>query len=90
MDFFGAQEAAKKRTTLAIFLFALGVIATALAVYAAVVWILFSRSGLPLFDLPVRLAFERPDILGWSLLAACGVILGASFYKISSMSEGGL
>ena len=90
IDFFAAQDAAKKRTFWAIILFAFGVVATALTLYAAVIWLLYSRSNQLSLDLPLRWAITYPKIFLWSIIGAIGVILAASLYKIMALSEGGL
>lgn len=90
MDFFGAQEEAKNRTKIAIGLFALGVLATAVAIYTVVIWVLFLQGDAPWLPMPLILAQTRPEIFGWSIAGISVVILAASFLKISSMGAGGV
>lgn len=102
MDFFAAQEAAKKRTAWAVALFAVGVAATALAVYWVSVWGLIMVSPKLLlgareviydtefWTYPWSFIWERPQFFWTAIGSVTVVILGASAYKISSLGEGGL
>jgi Zn-dependent protease with chaperone function len=87
MDFFGAQEAAKKRTFLAIVLFILAVLTTAVAVYAA--FTMAMNYGSPTwYRAPIE-NFNLPTFL-WCVLGTAAVVLAGTGYKIASLSGGGL
>lgn len=91
MDFFAAQEAAKRRTVVSVFLFALGVFLTALAVYCAAVWAFWgiSHQG-DLLGAPLQLGLAQPKIFFWVFGGTCLTILLASVYHIFSLGRGGV
>ena len=86
MDFFGAQEAAKRRTFWAVVLFALGVVVTALAVYAAFMMALHYQSE-NWYRAPIDF-FDWQTFL-WCVLGTAAVVLGGTVYKICSLGGGG-
>jgi Zn-dependent protease with chaperone function len=86
MDFFGAQEAAKKRTSLAILIFCLGILVMVAAVFASYEMAMHYRSG-NVLRAPIDF-FDLRTLL-WCTLGTFAVIFGGAAYKISSLSGGG-
>lgn len=102
MDFFAAQEAAKQRTRWAVALFALGVLTTALFVWAAGVWAVTwvhpqatwgARTEMTLHEfalLPVDVAQRCPKYFALAIFTTIGGMLLASWWKMSELGAGGL
>lgn len=85
MDFFEAQARAKKRTNRLVFLFALAVIGTVLAGYAAGLFVVnFTGAGGHEYG-----SWWDGRVFGWVLLGTLGIIGGASLIKWSEFSAGG-
>ncbi len=90
MDFFTAQEAAKKRTAAAVVLFALGVAATAGLVFLLFAISFYSREGATLGQTLRTVWQDYPDF-GWTTLGGAALlIVGASIFKILTLQEGGV
>jgi Zn-dependent protease with chaperone function len=87
MDFFGAQEQAKQRTGIAIILFVLAVVLTALGVYAAYTMAMHYDSPL-WYRAPID-SFDLATFL-WCVGGTVAVILGGTFFKVAELSGGGL
>ncbi|MBS0631816.1 MAG: M48 family metallopeptidase [Verrucomicrobia bacterium] len=85
MDFFEAQARAKKRTNRLVFLFALAVIGTVLAGYAAGLFVVnFTGAGGHEYG-----SWWDGRVFGWVLIGTLGIIGGASLIKWSEFSAGG-
>jgi len=68
-------------------------VATALTLYVTVVWAISTQlntRGGDISQLPLTIAIHYPQVFGWIIAGIIGVMLGASFYKILSLNEGGL
>lgn len=85
MDFFGHQDAARKKTGQLVFFFALAVLATVIAVYALVrvtaadawKWV------------PRETGFFEPMLFGRVAFVVLGIILVGSVYKTLALHQGG-
>jgi Zn-dependent protease with chaperone function len=86
MDFFAAQDDARKNTKWLVLLFALAVISIIVLIYLAVV-ILFSYSNTAQMAEPIR--FWRPELFLNVSLAVSAVILFGSLYKSMALAAGG-
>jgi Zn-dependent protease with chaperone function len=84
MDFFQAQELARRNTRLLAIYFLLAVAAIAVAVHLAVSASLMWSSTAPLLD-----SWWRWDVLFGSLSGTSLLIMGGSLYKVSSLAAGG-
>lgn len=85
MDFFEAQARAKKRTKRLVFLFALAVLGTVLAGYAAGLLITtYTGAGGHKYG-----SWWDGRVFGWVLVGTLGIIGGASLLKWSEFSGGG-
>ncbi len=94
MDFFEAQERARKRTHRLVLLFALAVLGTIFTGYVAAVLLVgqagsFSRNGSYYDDQPVVTSWWDPQIFAGVGLGTLAVVGLASLYKWSQMREGG-
>jgi Zn-dependent protease with chaperone function len=92
MDFFQNQEAARKRTGLLIFYFALAVLLIIASVYVAIAVVLTlaggggsGRSGAP----EPAVSLWDPQLFGAVAAGTTALICGGSLYKIASLSGGG-
>lgn len=79
MDFFQAQELARRKTKWLVFFFALAVLLINLAIYL-VVYIVLAEDTARLW---------QPELFGFSLLATSGVIALGSLWKIWVLAKGG-
>lgn len=89
MDFFGHQEAAKKRTTLLVVLFAMAVIVILFLTYVATaVFVLFMRARSEGFENGIGAIFEP-----WLMLLVSAIVLtvvgGASLIRLAMLRSGG-
>ena len=98
MDFFEAQARAKKRTHRLVFLFALAVLGTILAGYAAAILLLHqapgrtARSGRPLNPAdggPVATTYWDPNVFAGVTVGTVLVVGLASLFKWSQLRAGG-
>jgi Zn-dependent protease with chaperone function len=90
MDYFHSQDAARKKTGLLVFYFALAVIATILSVYLAINGVL--QYALPASEgetIPGVSGLWNPELFGWVAVGTSSLIAGGSLYKIAALSDGG-
>jgi Zn-dependent protease with chaperone function len=85
MDFFGHQDAARRKTGQLVVLFLLAVSAVVVAVYAAVRFLLFQTAAEDAVALPV---FD-PQLAGQVAFVTISVILVGSVYKTLALHAGG-
>ena len=87
MDFFGHQEAARRRTALLVAYFALAVLLITGAIYLAAVLALFVERG---DGRPFTAAtLWDPGLLVLVAMATLAVVIGGSLYKINALRRGG-
>lgn len=96
MDFFGAQEQARKNTRWLVLWFALAVIGIAAAVYIA---LLFGTQFMQntametyqtgAYDGSAPFELWDPELLGWTLVGVGGLIFAGSLYKYLHLSRNG-
>lgn len=86
MDFFAAQEQARRRTTFLVVYYALAVAGIIGAIYLLFAYLLHA-SGPATVDGSASL--WMPDLFVWVALGTGGLILGASFFKTLQLSGGG-
>lgn len=100
MNFFEAQDRARRRSKRLVLLFALAVLGTILAGYAAALFVLrsagdFERSSRPNSSRTTLLAFSsannlwQPRLFGWIAGGTIAVVGLASLFKWSQMRQGG-
>jgi Zn-dependent protease with chaperone function len=100
MDFFAAEQRAKKRTTRLLILFGLAVVGTIVAGYVGTVLALRANSIRQSYrhayrgysyqdDTAADAPFWRPGLFAVVAIGTLGVIAGASLYKWSEFSAGG-
>jgi Zn-dependent protease with chaperone function len=94
MDFFEAQERAKKRTSRLVALFILAVLGTIAAGYAATVFLLGFANGASAYDdyaysTSGYMGWWQPPILGWVALGTVVIVGIASLSKWLSLRSGG-
>ncbi|HEX2099499.1 MAG TPA: M48 family metallopeptidase [Candidatus Synoicihabitans sp.] len=94
MDFFEAQDRAKKRTTRLVVLFILAVLGTITAGYFATIFLLdqfAAYAGRDHYDAVelAPLALWQPQVLGWVALVTTTIIGFSSFTKWLSLRGGG-
>ncbi len=90
MDFFAAQEQARKRTKTMVLLFCLAVLCIALALYGVFIGVL--ESGVLGSDQSrgVRpIVFWRPELFFGTLLGIFALVTSCSFFKIAQLRAGG-
>lgn len=89
MDFFEAQELARKRTRLMVVLFAMAVLSIAAALYAVVVYV----TGAGFFEAEdaVRqpIVLWQPDMFFGTLAAVVVLVTGCSLFKVAQLRSGG-
>lgn len=88
MDFFSAQEKARKRTKWMVLLFILAVAAITAAMYVVVLLAWAELS--PEFAYPRSVgAFWQPDIFAYTAVGVLALIGGASVFKLARLRAGG-
>ncbi len=89
MDFFEAQELARKRTRLMVVLFAMAVLTIAAALYGVVVYV----TGAGFFDAEdaVRqpIVLWQPDLFFGTLAAVVVLVTACSLFKVAQLRSGG-
>jgi Zn-dependent protease with chaperone function len=89
MDFFAAEEAAKRRTGLLVVYFALAVLGTAAVIWAGLSMVLFTQAPSPFHEAPMGLHPFGPD-LALAVTALVAVITGGgAAYHAVQLSDGG-
>ena len=90
MNFFAQQERVRRRTKWLVLLFALGVLCVVLAIEVVVAGLLANTGDAEQFVIPDGYWLRAHlELLGWTAVAVVVLILGASLYKISTLSGGG-
>jgi Zn-dependent protease with chaperone function len=89
MDFFEAQDLARKRTRLMVVLFAMAVLSIALALYAVVVFILGSGFLETKGAVNPPIALWQPDVFFSTLIAVVLLVAGCSLFKVAQLRSGG-
>lgn len=87
MDFFASQDAARRKTGLLLFYFALAVIFIIIAIYLAFIFIFLYQQG-GTGQLAVQ-RFWNPDLFLACVVGTLGVVSLGSLYKISILRSGG-
>ncbi|TVP80547.1 MAG: hypothetical protein EA353_03600 [Puniceicoccaceae bacterium] len=89
MDFFSAQDLARKRTKWMIGLFALAVLCIGLAVHVLIVFILRVYGADEQSGVHAPISFWHPEIMLWSLGGVAVLVGTASMVKIAQLRSGG-
>lgn len=89
MDFFEAQELARKRTRLMVVLFAMAVLSIALALYAVVVYVLGAGFFQPEGAVHPGLVLWQPDVFFGTLVAVVLLVTACSLFKVAQLRSGG-
>jgi len=89
MDFFEAQELARKRTRLMVVLFGLAVLSIAGALYGVVVYIM--ESGLLDAEdaVPAPMVLWQPDLFFYTLASVVVLVTCCSLFKVAQLRSGG-
>jgi Zn-dependent protease with chaperone function/tellurite resistance protein len=89
MDFFEAQELARKRTRLMVVLFAMAVLCIAAALYVVIVYV----TGAGFFEaedaVHQPIVRWQPDLFFGTLAAVVVLVLGCSLFKVAQLRSGG-
>lgn len=88
MDFFAAQDHARKQTKTLVALYCLTVVLIILALYAVVMGVTTSVF-VPIDAAPRYEVWWDAEIFLWTTLGVCVIVLGASLYKINALRGGG-
>ncbi len=89
MDFFAAQELARKRTRVMVVLFVLAVLCIALALYAVCVYALGSNLLAPEDAVPGPLVLWQPNLFFGILAGVVILVTACSLFKIARLRSGG-
>jgi Zn-dependent protease with chaperone function len=89
MDFFEAQELARKRTRLMVVLFAMAVLSIALALYAVVVYVMGAGFFQPEGAEHPGLVLWQPDVFFGTLVAVVLLVTACSLFKVAQLRSGG-
>lgn len=88
MDFFTAQDSARKRSHWMVALFAIAVVCIAVAIYFVVVYAQYALLNYT-DDQNHALKLWQPTLLFWSFLGVSAIVSGSSLYKIAQLRAGG-
>ena len=89
MDFFDAQELARKRTRLMVLLFAMAVLSIAIALYAVVVFVMESGLSDSKAQVGTPMIWWQPELFFGTFAAVCALVGTCSLYKIAQLRSGG-
>lgn len=89
MDFFEAQELARKRTRLMVVLFTMAVLSIAAAMYGVVVYVTGAGFFEAKYAVRQPIVLWQPDMFFGTLAAVVVLVTGCSLFKVAQLRSGG-